>query len=161
LPFTVPADVAHLPPFDADATRATYDSWHGYWLLARDGHAPAYPFGFGLSYTELAIAAARVEQVGEALVVDSVATNLGGRPGVEVVQVYAGWGDRPDRLVGFARVELAAGEERSIAVSVPRAVLAHRTPDGGWELPAGPVRVMVGRHATDPDAHRFEVAFSG
>ena len=51
LPFSVPTDAAHLPPFDREADAVTYDGWHGYWKLARDRHQPAFPFGFGLSYT--------------------------------------------------------------------------------------------------------------
>ena len=51
LPFSVPTDAAHLPPFDREADAVTYDAWHGYWKLARDRHEPAFPFGFGLSYT--------------------------------------------------------------------------------------------------------------
>jgi beta-glucosidase len=48
LPCTIPADEAHLPPFDPDADHVVYDAWHGYWRLARDGHDAAHPFGFGL-----------------------------------------------------------------------------------------------------------------
>ena len=51
LPFAVPTDPAHLPYFDKAATRIVYDRWHGQRLLDRDGHAPAFPLGFGLSYT--------------------------------------------------------------------------------------------------------------
>ncbi|HAP77495.1 MAG TPA: family 3 glycosyl hydrolase, partial [Acidimicrobiaceae bacterium] len=51
LPFSVPVDELHLPAFDRDATSFRYDQWHGWWHLGRVGVAPAYPFGFGLSYT--------------------------------------------------------------------------------------------------------------
>ena len=59
LPFTVPTDAAHLPPFDRDAVAVTYDAWHGYWRLARDRHEAAFPFGFGLSYTSWRLGHAR------------------------------------------------------------------------------------------------------
>ena len=41
LPFSVPVTEAHLPPFDRDADAFTYDRWHGWWHLAREGHEPA------------------------------------------------------------------------------------------------------------------------
>lgn len=159
LPFTVPTDEAHLPPFDPDTTHATYDAWHGYWRLARDGNAPAHPFGFGLSYTELAIEGAEAAIVDDAVTVTATAANHGERAGVEVVQVYAAWGERPERLVGFARVELAPGERRTVQVSVPIASLAQRSADGRWLPARGDLRLAVGRHAADPGAHRATLAF--
>ena len=39
LPCTFPASADHLPFFDRDATAITYDLWHGYRKLLRDGNA--------------------------------------------------------------------------------------------------------------------------
>jgi len=51
LPFTIPQDQGHLPYFSNTDAEITYDLYHGYSYLDKNGHAPAYPFGFGLSYT--------------------------------------------------------------------------------------------------------------
>ena len=51
MPFAVPTDPDHLPPFDPWARQVTYDLWHGYRRLGREGHPAAFPFGFGLSYS--------------------------------------------------------------------------------------------------------------
>ena len=50
LPCAFPACAEDLPFFDRNATRIAYDLWHGYRKMERDGAAPAFPFGFGLSY---------------------------------------------------------------------------------------------------------------
>ena len=51
MPYAVPTDPDHLPPFDPWARQVTYDLWHGYRRLGREGHPAAFPFGFGLSYS--------------------------------------------------------------------------------------------------------------
>jgi beta-glucosidase len=158
LPFTVPTEPGHLPPFDRDATEATYDAWHGYWRLARDGQAAAFPFGFGLSYTELIIESAGVELDGHEIAVAATVANVGDRPGVEVVQVYAGADGTPARLVGFGRAPLAAGERTAVDVRIPLDRLARRDPASHtWVAPSGAHRVVVGRHAEDPAAHAITI----
>ncbi len=158
LPFSVPTDAGHLPPFDRDATAVTYDAWHGYWRLARDGHRAAYPFGFGLSYTDLVIPAAGASVDGNEIVVDAAVSNRGGRPGVEVVQVYVGADGAPSRLAAFARVPLPAGGQERVEVRIPVSRLARRdVSTHSWRPATGPHHVTVARHAEDPDAHRTTV----
>jgi beta-glucosidase len=157
LPFTVPTDADHLPPFDRDATTATYDGWHGYWRLARDRHEPAFPFGYGLSYTSWQPGPTTLDQDGDDLVIRAQLTNTGSRDGADVVQVYAG---RPAdlsrpvrRLVAFARVEVAAGATTDVELRVPWHRLAVRDPQAhAWTLPAGTYVFTVGRHSADLNA---------
>jgi beta-glucosidase len=94
LPFIIPRSADDLPHFDKDATSITYDLWHGYRKLHRDGIEPAFPFGFGLSYTTFALsnlrlAQDRIEKDG-ALVATVDVTNAGDHTGKEVVQLYVG-----------------------------------------------------------------------
>jgi len=157
LPFSIPTDEAHLPPFEPDADAVVYDGWHGYWHLAREGHAPAYPFGFGLSYTSWEVGSADVRDDGDHLVVRAQLRNTGDRDGTDVVQVYGGRPADPSRparrLVGFARAEVAAGETAVVELEVPWARLAVRDiTTHRWEVPAGSYALSVGRHAGDTRA---------
>ena len=164
LPFTVPTDEAHLPPFERDAEAVTYGPWHGWWLLEREGNAPAYPFGFGLSYTtfESEGFAAMVED--DEIVVRGTVRNTGTRRGTDLIQVYGGhqrWLGAPRparRLLGFARVEIDAATRADVVVRVPRERLAVRNPTRRrWDVEAGTYLIDVGRHAADPAAQRFTV----
>lgn len=160
LPCTVPADEAHLPPFATRATSFTYDRWHGWWRHRRFGHPPAFPFGFGLTYTNLAIVDAAVARRDDRFVVRARVANTGTRSGAEVVQVYAALPDpdAPDRLVGFRRVEVPPAATVEVEVDIPLSRLARRDPvERRWVPPRDPHRLTVARHAEDPAARSFDV----
>lgn len=155
LPFSVPADEAGLPPFDRDATSFRYDRSHGWWHLRATGALPTFPFGFGLGYTTFAVGGVDVAAEGDALIASGSVRNTGDRDGAEVVLVTAGPvdGTRPPRLVGFARVEVAAGATVPFRVEAPVAGLATRDAEAhAWRPAVGPHGVTVGRHVGDPDA---------
>jgi beta-glucosidase len=169
LPCTFPRSNDDLPFFDANATAITYDLWHGYRKLERDGAKPAYPFGFGLGYTEftlgnLRLAEERITTNGTVVATVDV-SNTGGRVGDEVVQLYVGARGSaveraPRELKAFNKLSLAPGETRAVQLAVPAADLAYFDPAVGWVVEPGPYEVIVGRHACDPDALRaqFHVA---
>lgn len=50
LPFAIPTDAGHLPPFDPDASTVQYGPLHGQRLLDDLGVPAAFPFGHGLGY---------------------------------------------------------------------------------------------------------------
>jgi beta-glucosidase len=92
-------------------------------------YQPLYPFGFGLSYTGYTIGSVSAAPVPDGVAVTVPVANTGPRSGDLVVPVYV---SQPvsavtvpsKRLVGFTRVELAAGQARSVTVTVPLARLA-------------------------------------
>ncbi len=167
LPFVIPTDEAHLPHFDRDALSITYDRWWGQRLLDRDGHAPAFPLGFGLGYADFTIGSASLEGVDVEAETGSVSVevaNAGSRRGGVVVQVYASRpdGDEPDRreLIGFGRTEADAGERRRLAIDCSLRPLSVRDPvTGGWSLPSGGVRLEVGQWCNDPAAVELSATF--
>jgi beta-glucosidase len=169
LPCTFPVKAEDLPFFDRNATKIVYDLWHGYRKLERDGAAPAFPFGFGLSYTTFEYAGlklAREElQASDTVEAAVEVTNAGAVSGEEVVQLYvATEGSKveraPKELKAFARVALAPGETRTVRLSVPAADLGYfDAATSGWVVEPINYAAIVGRHAADPDAlrARFQV----
>ena len=160
LPFSVPAQEDDLPPFDRDATHVRYDRWHGWWHLEKSGRTPAFPFGYGLSYTTFALRDVQITAEGTHVFVRGSVSNTGPRDGADVVQVYAALPDpdRPQRLVGFARVEVAAGGAAELEIAVPLERLATR--DGGsrtWRPASGEHTLSVGHGAGNHDGGTFVI----
>jgi len=88
---------------------------------------PRYPFGYGLSYTTFDYSDLKVltpeVAMGESVHVSVKVRNSGKRDGAEVVQLYLrddiASTTRPVReLKGFERVELRAGEERTVEFEI-------------------------------------------
>jgi beta-glucosidase len=167
LPFSIPTSAEHLPFFDRHAKAITYDHFHGQRLLDRLGVDPAFPHGFGLSYTTFELRDARLtappESGTDSVNVTVEVANTGDRGGGHVVQVYgrATSGPYADELmlVGFAPVFV--GATSSLGVDVPVSLL----PLAAWDdaarcrvLPAvADVELEVGAHAHDPASIRVRL----
>lgn len=129
-------DLPDLLDYDIIKARRTY--------LYFDGE-PLYPFGHGLTYTTFGYGP--LEATVDSLKVTArlEITNTGHRDAVEVVQLYSrpspSPADRPSRqLRTFARVELAAGQTRTVELEFPVAELAY------WDVVTGEFRVDGGEH---------------
>ncbi len=168
LPCVFPRRAEDLPFFDCKATAITYDLWHGYRKLERDGATPAFPFGFGLSYTSFAYRNLQLERTeispSSTLRAALTVTNTGHRAGDEIVQLYvAARGSRveraPKELKAFSRISLAPGEERVVEFEVPATDLAYYEEAQGWIVEPIEYEVIVGSHSLDPNAlrTRFQV----
>jgi beta-glucosidase len=167
LPCTFPKRAEDLPFFDKDASQITYDLWHGYRKLERDRAAPAFPFGFGLSYTTFALADLHLADDHIAadgrVVATAELTNTGQVVGEEVVQLYIGARNSkveraPKELKGFVKVALAPGEKRLVRLSVPAREFAYYDVAKGWVVEPGDYEAIVGRHSCDEGALRARFA---
>jgi beta-xylosidase len=119
---------------------------------------PAYPFGSGLSYTSFAWSG--LSQDSDELATDGTialsltVTNTGARSGVEVVQLYlhdpAASVTRPVvRLIGFARVLLAAGSAARVRFEVPASVTSFIGPDLKRIVEPGEIELRFGASSKD------------
>ena len=175
LPVTFPKSVGQIPrPRQVDPSTTTsnpgekrlgeifevdYDiegSDVGYRWFDRQQVEPAFPFGWGLSFTTFDVSDLAVTVSGTDVRVDVTVTNTGSRTGATVVQVYASRGDGTDpadfvaRLGAFARVHLEPGERRSVEMHLEPRLLARWDDDEGvFRVAGGDYRVRIGAHALD------------
>jgi beta-glucosidase len=166
LPYSIPTTEEHLPEFDMEAEKVTYDKWHGQRLLDQKGWKAAFPLGFGLSYTSFEIGGLEVETKGadeEEFNVTLTVANTGARAGRYIAQVYGqpkGAGeDFPSRvLLGFAPVNLEKGEKKKVSVSASTRPLKRWVKGRGFEWAGKSVVVEVGGFSGDEKALREEVS---
>jgi beta-glucosidase len=127
LPCVFPESESQLPFFDKRAKRIDYDLFHGYRLMDRDGHEPAFPFGFGLSYTTYKYSNLQLDRdeigVDGTLYANVDITNTGDIPGEEVAQLYIGYAmskvEKPlKELKSFSKLLLEPGETRRIEFAI-------------------------------------------
>lgn len=167
LPFVLPTDAAHLPPFDRTAKAVVYDDRWGQRRLDGDGHEPAFPFGFGLGYTtfEHRLVGHRFDDAGGSAEV--VVTNTGDRAGSTVVQVYAADASlrRPvAQLLGFTKVTLDPDATATVQVALDAGPTLQRDPTTRrWSPRAGDRVVQAAQHspADWADARPLRASSSG
>ncbi len=130
----------------------------GYRGYEKNGIAPQFPFGFGLSYTTfkydgLAVTPGKTKD-GKVSVSFDV-TNTGTRAGADVAQVYVGDGHakvpRPVKeLKGFAKVSLQPGETRRVTVELDRRSFSYYDVETRqWRADPGVFEILVGRSSAD------------
>jgi beta-glucosidase len=157
LPTTWPARLEDVPVLNVSPDQGviTYDEdiHVGYRAWLRAGVEPAYPFGYGLSYTTWDLTNATTTGFTDGTATVTItARNTGTRPGKHVIQVYASRPnstiDRPQRwLVGFTTLRAQPGEEIVAKIQVHQRDLAHW--NKGWHLEPGPYTLHVGPNVQD------------
>lgn len=153
LPCAFPRDAADLPPFDPDAHVFEYGLYHGQRHHDRAGRPPAFPLGWGLTYTSFRHHDVRVERAGLQIELHVDVENVGARDGRDVIQCYAeaptSSVERPQRwLVGFTVAEVAAGARTTVGLTVPLTHLEHWSDDAdGFVLEPTRFDLVVAPHA--------------
>ncbi|MFN0176148.1 MAG: beta-glucosidase BglX [Saprospiraceae bacterium] len=128
--------------------------------------APAYPFGFGLSYTSYSYSDLKLNKLqykmDEIVEVSVTVTNTGGQAGEEIVQCYtrdlAADIARPVKeLKGFEKIKLNAGESRVVSFRLSEKDLSYWNNDLKWKADPGKFKVFVGGNSRDVKEAEFEL----
>lgn len=155
-----------LPSPDAAPTFITpnvdftcYDEgiYVGYRYFTTAQKPVAYPFGFGLSYTDFAYSNASVADEGDGFRVNVTVTNTGSVAGKEVVELYVsapkGKLEKPAvELKGFAKTgELKPGESQTLTITVPAYDLASYDEKAcAWTTDKGTYTLRISKDASTP-----------
>ncbi len=163
LPLTFPRNATEIPT-------GTVEQWPGAHGISSysekldvgyrwyDAHRvqPLFPFGYGLSYTTFKLSGLQVTPTstsGAGLDKNVRASlkvmNTGKRAGAEVIQVYIEQpeknGEPPRQLRGFTKVDLEAGQTKSVRLTLNRRSFSIYDPElHQWKVPSGRYRIMVG-----------------
>jgi beta-glucosidase len=150
LPFVLPTKESHLPQTDWEATEITYEYYHGYTKLEKEGIEPSLPFGYGMSYTTFDVSNAAFSVGKDKIVASCELENTGEMEGAEVIQLYVGYKnskiDRPVKVLrGFERVNLMPGEKQRVEISCPLDKIKWFNPEtNNWELEEMEYEVYIG-----------------
>ena len=116
---------------------------------------PLYPFGYGLNYADTTVVSAKLDKDityaqakdTELSVVVEVA-NKGDVATQDVLQVYVHVDDKNEvpnpKLAAFARVKLAAGEKKTVSVSIPNKAFSVVDEDGQSQFSGSKADIYVG-----------------
>jgi beta-glucosidase len=126
----------------------------GYRWYDRQGITPAFPFGFGLSYTRFRFSGLTVEPSSSgapSAKVSVTVTNTGTRTGWAVPELYVslpslpGVPEPPRQLKGYAKVQLAPGQSQRVTMGLDASAFSYWS-DGanGWRIAPGCEKIAVG-----------------
>jgi len=119
---------------------------------------PLYPFGYGLSYTSFSYGELKLSNSSlkgnQALTASLTVTNNGQYDGKEVVQLYirdvVGSVTRPVKeLKGFQKIDLKAGESKTVSFSITPEDLKFYNYDLKYDWEPGEFEIMIGGNARD------------
>jgi beta-glucosidase len=158
LPMTFPKSIGQIPIYyNHKNTGRPGPGDYVFWSRYTDeSNAPLYPFGYGLSYSTFEYLDLNISMgsgYNEVLVQVTV-KNTGKVSGEEVVQLYlrdcVASITRPVKeLKGFKKIELAAGESKTVHFTLKEDALGFYNNQGEYIVEPGEFDVMVGGSSVD------------
>lgn len=152
LPVTFYKDDSQLPPFDDyRMTNRTYRYFRG---------TPLFHFGYGLSYTTFTTGTPSYDKATGKITIS--VTNTGKRDGTETIQAYLrnpADAEGPIKtLRGYARVELKAGETKTVTIDLPRHAFEWWDAETNtMRVKPGKYEVLVGTSSMDKDLKKLAI----
>jgi len=146
LPFTYPRYSGSLIPYDHKHTEKLDKSF------GNNAFNPQWEFGFGLSYTFFDYTNLHLNHssYGTSDTIEATVdiTNSGKINGKEVIQVYvsdlvASITPSVKRLRGFSKIELKAGETKTVTLKIPIHELAFVGKDNNWTTELGDFQLFI------------------
>lgn len=161
LPMTFPKrweDCSAFKTYHKEDGRTVYDDdiFVGYRHFDKYNIEPLFPFGFGLSYTTFGYDNLKVEKTaGDKFEASFTITNTGKVDGAEIAQLYISQVNpmiekAPKELKGFDKVELKAGESKTVKITVSKNDFAYFDEDTkDWKIDSGKYQIMIGASSRD------------
>ncbi|HHT7734539.1 TPA: glycoside hydrolase family 3 C-terminal domain-containing protein [Streptococcus suis] len=164
LPETLPYKLSDTPTaltYGKTKDVVNYDEgiFVGYRYYTAKEMPVAFPFGFGLSYTQFAYSDLTVDKTSltdkEDLTVTVTVTNVGQRAGKEVVQLYvapqeANLPRAVRELKAFEKIELATGESKVVSFQLDSSAMAYWNEClSDWYVASGNYTIQICRHADE------------
>jgi len=161
---TFPEKLSHNPshlnfPGEGDSVEYREGLFVGYRYYDAKEIKPLFPFGFGLSYTDFEYSDIKLSKKeindNEILTVSVKIKNIGKMRGKEIVQLYVRDVEksviRPDKeLKGFEKIELDAGEEKTVTFSLDKRSFAYyNTEIKDWHVESGEFEILIGKSSQD------------
>lgn len=163
LPVTFPDNESDIPtagdPTDSNGPEVYYREgvFVGYRWYDANHITPAYPFGFGLSYTTFRYSGLHVD--GET--VQATVTNTGRRTGTAVPQLYLGLPSPstsvpqpPRQLKGYRSLTLGPGQQAMVTFRLDQRAFSYWDVTANeWRVAPGCYRIFVGGSSRDLPLH--------
>jgi len=146
LPFTYPRYTGSLVPYDYKHTEKLDKNF------GDNAFHPQWEFGFGLSYTVFDYTNLELDQssygTSDTIKATVDVTNSGKINGKEVVQVYvndlvASITPSVKRLRAFSKIEVKAGETKTVTLKIPIHELAFVGKDNNWTTELGDFQLFI------------------
>ena len=134
----------------------------GYRHFDKSSTKPLFPFGYGLSYTSFAYKNLMItplsqnqQDTDQQVTLTFDVTNTGARAGADIAEIFVGDHHAPvprpvKELKGFAKVNLAPGETKTVTVKLDRRAFSYFDVNQHvWTLAPGDFDLFVARSAAD------------